>query len=544
MLDALAGSGGQARSIASRSIMTVPFLVKGRVTGIFAVASGEEARFEEEDSARLQRVADRMALSLERARLGELERARRGRVSFLAEASDLLAGALEPEKIIALATQLLVPRLAAWCAVLLNGGTGAPRPLYVWHANESRLDALARLLDTVPVPDVPSRGGGRSWSLALDDPASLPPDVVQLASDSAWCFPLAARGRSLGILTIGRARGGSLPREVTELAEDLARRTALAVNNAQLYERQQETSRALQRSLLPPEVPQIPGLDLAVAHEVAGEGNEVGGDFYDVFAVGEGRWRFTIGDVCGTGPAAAAITGLARHTLRILAGEGYGIAAVLDRLNRLLLDSGGGGTFITLIHGEIYTAAGDSAAAGGSPAPGAPGVRLSLVCAGHPLPLLLRAAGPPRARRACRARRGAPAAARGDGRAQVRRAGRLPVPRRPRAVCHRWGHRAPRGRPPARRRGRAGQAARRLRRAQRGRGRGPDPAGGQRVRRRPGRRRHGAAGAARPLTVTGNLSPALTARPPAGQPRRAVPVPASPPNGTRPPAGGLPAGTR
>ncbi len=215
---------------------------------------------------------------------------------------------------------------------------------------------------------------------------------MELISDAAWCFPLAARGRSLGVLVIGRPRGGSLPREVTELAEDLGRRTALAVDNAQLYERQQETSRALQRSLLPPEVPEIPGLDLAVAYEVAGEGNEVGGDFYDVFPAGEGRWRFTIGDVCGTGPAAAAVTGLARHTLRILAGEGYGIAAVLGRLNRLLLDAGGGTTFITLIHGEIYTAAGEPGTAEGSQAPGAPGVRLSLVCAGHPLPLLLRAA--------------------------------------------------------------------------------------------------------------------------------------------------------
>ena len=352
-----------------------------------------------------------MALSLERARLGELERARRGRVSFLAEASELLAGTLDQEKIIALAAQLVVPRLAAWCAVLLNDDAGTPRPAYVWHADESRLDALARLLDTVPVPDVPGRAGGRSWSLALDDPDGLPPDVVELASDAARRFPLAARGRSLGVLTIGRSRGSNLPREVTELAEDLARRTSLAVDNAQLYERQQETSRALQRSLLPPEVPRIPGLDLAVAHEVAGEGNEVGGDFYDVFAVGEGRWRFTIGDVCGTGPAAAAVTGLARHTLRILAGEGYGIAAVLDRLNRLLLDEGGGATFITLIHGEIYTAAGEQpgasaasrtgeqpGATGGQPGAaggqvaGAPAVRLSLVCAGHPLPLLLPAA--------------------------------------------------------------------------------------------------------------------------------------------------------
>jgi serine phosphatase RsbU (regulator of sigma subunit)/anti-sigma regulatory factor (Ser/Thr protein kinase) len=376
-LDALAGPATHAHGSASQSVMTVPFLVEGRVTGILAVASGEPDQFSADHSVRLQRVADRMALSLERARLGELERARRGRVSFLAEASDLLAGTLDQEKIIALAAQLVVPRLAAWCGVLINDEAGAPRPAYVWHADESRLDALARLLEIVPLPALPDLGGGHSWSLALDDPAGLPAEALQLAADSAWCFPLAARGRSLGVLTIGRQRGGSLPREVAELAEDLARRTALAIDNAQLYERQQQTSRALQRSLLPPEVPHIPGLDVAVAHEVAGEGNEVGGDFYDVFAIGEGRWRFAIGDVCGTGPEAAAVTGLARHTLRILAGEGYGIAAVLDRLNRLLLD-GGGGSFITLIHGEIHTAP--------------DGVRLSLVCAGHPLPLLLKAA--------------------------------------------------------------------------------------------------------------------------------------------------------
>jgi serine phosphatase RsbU (regulator of sigma subunit)/anti-sigma regulatory factor (Ser/Thr protein kinase) len=409
VLDALAGHASQAADIASRSVMTVPFLVEGRVTGILAAASGQPDRFAEGDSARLQRVADRMALSLERARLGELERARRGRVSFLAEASDLLAGTLDQEKIIALAAQLVVPRLATWCAVLLADDTGSSHPAYVWHADESRLDALGKLLDTVPVPDVPARGGGRSWSLAVDDLDGLPPDAVELAADSAWCFPLAARGRSLGILTIGRSRGGGLPREVTELAEDLARRTALALDNAQLYERQQETSRALQRSLLPPEIPPIPGLDLAVAHEVAGEGNEVGGDFYDVFAAGEGCWRFTIGDVCGTGPAAAAVTGLARHTLRILAGEGYDIASVLDRLNRLLIQEVEGTTFITLIHGEIAPVASDGpdansgadtdggpnasdpAADAGPGQDAAPAVRLSLVCAGHPLPLLMRA---------------------------------------------------------------------------------------------------------------------------------------------------------
>lgn len=414
LLDALAGAAAHPQASASKSVMTVPLLVEGRVTGILAVASGEPDRFSPGHSVRLQRVADRMALSLERARLGELERARRGRVSFLAEASDLLAGTLDQEKIVALAAQLVVPRLATWCGVLLSSAGDTPRPAYVWHADESRLDALARLFEIVVVPDLPDLAGGHSWSIALDDPAgllsdalgseargseargsealgsealasdALPPDALALAADSAWCFPLVARGRSLGVLTIGRPRSASLPREVAELAEDLARRTALAIDNAQLYERQQQTTRALQRSLLPPDLPHIPGLDVAVAHEVAGEGNEVGGDFYDVFAVTEDRWRFAIGDVCGTGPEAAAVTGLARHTLRILAAEGYEIAAVLERLNRLLLDSAS--SFITLVHGEIRT--------GVDRKDPCSSVQLSVVCAGHPLPLLLRAAGP------------------------------------------------------------------------------------------------------------------------------------------------------
>ena len=102
----------------------------------------------------------------------------------------------------------------------------------------------------------------------------------------------------------------------------------------------------------------MPGVDLAAEYAAAGEGNEVGGDFYDVFAVAEDHWRFAIGDVCGTGPEAAAVTGLARYTMRILAREGRGVAEVLERLNRLILDEGPRARFITLVHGEIITARG------------------------------------------------------------------------------------------------------------------------------------------------------------------------------------------
>jgi serine phosphatase RsbU (regulator of sigma subunit)/anti-sigma regulatory factor (Ser/Thr protein kinase) len=406
----------------ARSQMSVPFLVDGRVTGVLGVGSAVPGRFSDADGERLQDVADRAAMSLERLRLSELERVRRGRVAFLAEASELLSSTLDQRQAVALTAQLMVPRLAAWCAVFLSDDAGELRPAYVWHEDEAKIDALSVLLGQIAPPSpasglvgVPAPGaapgvpglaagprGGQSWSLALPHGAGLPD--VRMASDSAWSFPLTARGRGLGAVVIGRPRDDRRwqdppPRESLELAEDLARRAALALDNARLYERQRMTSQALQHSLLPPELPQIPRLELAAEYEAAGEANEVGGDFYDVFAVtpgpgdaapgaggggsgnGGGRWRFAIGDVCGTGPEAAAVTGLARHTLRILAAEGHAIEDVVARLNGLILREGTRGRFVTLVHGEIAV-----------PGPAGEPIEVSLVCAGHPLPLLLRAA--------------------------------------------------------------------------------------------------------------------------------------------------------
>jgi serine phosphatase RsbU (regulator of sigma subunit) len=284
----------------------------------------------------------------------------------------------------------VVPRLASWCAVYLADDGGPPEPAYVWHCDETRRDALAALLARVAPPDVPLRMGATRWSLAGASATGLPPGAAGLASDSVWCCPLVARGRVLGAFVIGRPRGERFPREAIEMVEDLGRRAALALDNARLYSQQMQTSQALQRSLLPPEVPRVPGVDLAVQYAAAGEGNEVGGDFYDVFAVEEGRWRFSIGDVCGTGPEAAAVTGLARYTMRILARERHGLAAVLSRLNRLILDEGPRARFLTLVHGEVTTAPADPPVQGQAPV-----AQVSVVCAGHPPPLLMRAGHQP-----------------------------------------------------------------------------------------------------------------------------------------------------
>ncbi|MBG0814078.1 PP2C family protein-serine/threonine phosphatase [Planomonospora sp. ID82291] len=278
---------------------------------------------------------------------------------FLADASDLLAGTLDPDMVPAIIAQIAVPRLAAWCAVFTwTDGGGPQRPAYLWHADEGRIDELREVLAGSRIPE----GGGS----------------MQLGDSHVLAVPLLARGRSLGAMCLGRP--DHFTDDVMQYAEDIGRRAALALDNSLLYAQQAAANRALQRSLLPPDDPgEIPGLDHAVVYEPAGETNEVGGDFYDLFAAGDGSWRFAVGDVCGTGPVAAAVTGLARHTLRLLAREGYGVAAVLSRLNQAILEEGERARFLTLLHGEIR------------PVP--TGLELRLVSAGHPEALRLKPSG-------------------------------------------------------------------------------------------------------------------------------------------------------
>ena len=244
--------------------------------------------------------------------------------------------------------------------------------------------------------------------------------MAELAARGAWCFPLATPGGVLGLLVLGGPHTGRPSREVLSLAEDLAGRIALALENARLAAQQHAAGQALRAVLLPAELPRLPRVELAVAHDLPGAGAAAaGGDFCDVFPAGPGRWRFAVGEVCGTGPAILAMTSLARNTLRILAADGLGIPAVLDRLNQLILDERVPGTFLTLVHGEIT-----------GPGAGGP-VRLS---AG--LRRAAAAAGAAGLRRRSGARGGAAAGARGDRRAQLLRAAGLPGPRRPAALRH------------------------------------------------------------------------------------------------------------
>ena len=137
--------------------------------------------------------------------------------------------------------------------------------------------------------------------------------------------------------------------------------------------------RTLQRSLLPHSLPLLPGLEVAARYHPVGGRSEVGGDFYDVFPLGRGRWGAAIGDVCGKGVMAAQLTALARYTVRTAARSEARPSGVLEVLNRSLLDHETGDRFCTIVQAFIDTAE--------EP------VRVTLSCAGHPLPLLVDAAG-------------------------------------------------------------------------------------------------------------------------------------------------------
>ncbi len=191
--------------------------------------------------------------------------------------------------------------------------------------------------------------------------------------ESMW-----AHSGVVGELRLAAARG--FDEHDRELVEDLAVRIASAVENARLYETASSIAKTLQDSLLPPSLPQLAGVEMAAAYRPAGRGYEVGGDFYDVFGTAEDDWFVVIGDVCGKGAEAAAVTALARYTIRAAAVRRRSPRAILGMLSdAMLLQSEGRGRFCTIACARVEF--------GRVPA------RVTVACGGHPLPLLVRGDG-------------------------------------------------------------------------------------------------------------------------------------------------------
>jgi sigma-B regulation protein RsbU (phosphoserine phosphatase) len=276
-------------------------------------------------------VAERLSLHLENDRLRRADLRRQTWLTFLAEASELLAQSLDVNLTMALIPQLVVPRLGQWCAVHTTDAWGRLQLAAATHADETALAQLhATLAETAP----------ESILARLEEASRLGTQVMFSSPNEGFGVPLVARGTRLGTLAVGRHPRHRHDADEVAVVEDVARRAALAIDNARIHDERRQVARTLQASLLPPALPHVEGISFAA--EYVPTGSEVGGDFYDVVPAGENQWLVVVGDVSGKGVQAATVTGLVRDVIRILVDDGKPMTEILCRVNRTLVQRGGG----------------------------------------------------------------------------------------------------------------------------------------------------------------------------------------------------------
>jgi PAS domain S-box-containing protein len=315
--------------------------------------------------------------------------------SFMAEASRVLASSMDYSETLLRVARLTVPQIADWCAIDLLNDRGEIENVAVHHTDQAKL-ALAEQLDRVyhPAPDEPvgvpeviRSGSARIFTdIQPDALAAYARDsehlelLREIGARSVIIVPLAGAAKTIGAITL--VSSDSI-RSFTEadlaLAVRLGRRAGTAVENARLYTERTRIAHVLQRALLPESLPEVPGVEIQSLYSAAGELNEVGGDFYDVFDYDDARAMLVIGDVCGKGPRAAGVTALARHTLRAAAIGGQSPTDMLGTLHQALLRQPPGADLCTVCLIML--------------AREAQGARLTIALAGHPPPLLIGADG-------------------------------------------------------------------------------------------------------------------------------------------------------
>ncbi len=347
-------------------------------------------------------ITQRKRVEEQRVKLLQLEQETRLRVqqaerqaSFLAEAQSVLSSSLDYATTLQSLATISVPYMGDWCVVDVLSQDGKLVRLAVASAsqdNELLVEAMRRY-PPQPDPGVGSlrtatsgesqllREVGEDFLDTISHDGDHLGVLREIGMRSMMIVPLRARERVLGSIIFMSAESGRLfDEDDLALAEDLASRAAIAVDNARLYGERSYIAATLQQALMPDNLPDVPGVELAARYLAAGEGTEVGGDFYDIYRAGESTWGLAIGDVRGKGPRAAAVTALARYTLRTASLSETSPSRILETLNEAMLRQRSDDRFCTVAYASI-----EPSALGG--------VSMKLGVGGHPLPLLLRADG-------------------------------------------------------------------------------------------------------------------------------------------------------
>lgn len=324
------------------------------------------------------------------------EKHRRRAQEFLVAVSRLLDRSLDPSETARTIVSAAVPELAEICVIDFVRGDGAYGDSVAAGADPeaaARLEAIRRAspLDPAgrhPVAQVMRENRPMIWRdltapEVIDDVAQNQAHrqlIADAGYSSAAVVPLLARGRRIGALSFLHVRDElRYDSADLEFLAELGDRAALALDNARLYRERDAIAANLQRGLRPPEPAHVPGLEIAVVFEAAGEGIEVGGDLYDVLPTEDGAW-ILIGDVAGKGSAAAGVSVAVRHSVRGLTRQVDDPGDVLGRVNELLLAGESLNNFATAMLLRLRRAA--------------DGWSFALAAAGHPPAIVAGAAGP------------------------------------------------------------------------------------------------------------------------------------------------------
>jgi phosphoserine phosphatase RsbU/P len=278
-------------------------------------------------------TAERLGLALENDRLRRTDLRRQAWLTFLAEASELLAQSLDVDLTMALIPRLIVPRLGQWSAVYGLDEWGEPQLSATAHADEGALPGLLADL---------KQSGPESPQFRLREAVRSGFQVPLTGPVEGFAVPLVAPGGRLGALAVGRHLDRRHDPEEIAITVDLARRAALALDNARIHGERRRVAQTLQQSLLPPALPVVAGIGLGAEYVPTLGDADVGGDFYDVVPMPDGRWLVVIGDVSGKGVQAATVTGLVRDVIRVLVRDGRPLPEMLVRINETLVERGAG----------------------------------------------------------------------------------------------------------------------------------------------------------------------------------------------------------
>jgi serine phosphatase RsbU (regulator of sigma subunit)/PAS domain-containing protein len=305
---------------------------------------------------------------------------------FLASASKLLGSTLDVDQTLERATAAMVPEIADWCCIDVADERGVlrRRALAVDPARRDAVDALRTAFDVEAIAGVALHDGRPRLHAHVDDELlrmwaadERGLDTLRAAGlRSVLVVPLIAADRPSAVMTMATDRSARvLGESELDLAGEVAARAAIAIENARVHGVRTHIATTLQRSLLPPRLPVVPGMTIAARFRAAGEATEVGGDFYDLFPVDD-AWMVVMGDVTGKGPEAASITSLARYTMRTAAVYEQRPAGMLERLNAALVVDPDRRQLCTVVAARIVPRADGSAV-------------VSVACGGHPPPFHL-----------------------------------------------------------------------------------------------------------------------------------------------------------